>query len=113
HGQATRAAQLLGAADGLRAASGVLRPPGERAPYERIVAGVRAQLDEATFAAAWATGQTMALDQATALALAGSSSRQLSQDVIAPNPARRDRPPDRFDAGWRHQRPANRCRQPP
>jgi predicted ATPase len=70
HGQAARAAQLLGAADGLRAASGVLRPPGERAPYERIVARVRAQLDEATFAAAWATGQTMSLDQATALALA-------------------------------------------
>ena len=71
HGQATWAAQLLGAAAGLRAASSVLRPPGERAPYERMVAGVRAQLDEAAFAAAWAAGQTMSLDQATTYALAG------------------------------------------
>ena len=70
HGQATRATQLLGAANTLRTAIGAPRPPGERAFYERIVAGVRAQLGEAAFAAAWATGQTTSLEQAAAFALA-------------------------------------------
>jgi hypothetical protein len=37
--------------------------------YERAVAIVRAQLDEATFAAAWAAGRTMTLEQAIAYAL--------------------------------------------
>jgi tetratricopeptide (TPR) repeat protein len=69
HELAARAAQLLGAADGLRATIGVPRPPGERALYERIVASVRAQLDEAAFAAAWATGLAMSLKQAIRYAL--------------------------------------------
>jgi hypothetical protein len=34
------------------------------------VAAVRAQLDDATFAAAWAEGQAMSLEQAVAYALA-------------------------------------------
>jgi predicted ATPase/DNA-binding SARP family transcriptional activator len=70
HGQAARAARLLGAADGLRTAIGAPRPPGEHAPYERIVAGVRAQLDQETFVAAWTAGRAMTLEQAAAFALA-------------------------------------------
>jgi hypothetical protein len=51
------AARLLGAADALRAAIGIsIREPVDRVEYERNMAIVRAQLDEATFAAAWAEG---------------------------------------------------------
>jgi hypothetical protein len=39
------------------------------AEYDRTVAAVRAQLDEATFAAAWAAGRTMTLDEAIAEAI--------------------------------------------
>ena len=39
-----------------------------RASYGRMVATVRAQLDGATFAAAWAEGRAMALEQAIAYA---------------------------------------------
>jgi hypothetical protein len=41
----------------------------DRADYDRDFAAVRAQLDEATFAAAWAAGQAMPLKQAIAEAL--------------------------------------------
>jgi hypothetical protein len=37
--------------------------PDVHADYERYVAAVRAQLDEATFAAAWAAGRAMSLEQ--------------------------------------------------
>ena len=37
--------------------------------YNRIVEAVRAQLDEATFRAAWAKGQAMTLEQAVISAL--------------------------------------------
>ena len=70
-GRMVRAAQLLGAAAGLRESIGAPRSPGERRPYERLVAGVSTRLDEATFAAAWAAGQAMSLEQAIAYALAG------------------------------------------
>ena len=40
-----------------------------RASYEHDVSAVRAQLDQATFAAAWAAGQAMTLDDAIAEAL--------------------------------------------
>ena len=71
HGQhhSRRAAQLLGAADTLR--------PTHRAPYDLIhqnghdefVAAVRETLGEETFSSAWASGQAMSLEQATAHAL--------------------------------------------
>jgi hypothetical protein len=44
-------------------------PPGEQADYDRMVSTTRAQFDETTFAAAWAEGQTMTLEQAIAYAL--------------------------------------------
>jgi predicted ATPase/class 3 adenylate cyclase/Tfp pilus assembly protein PilF len=64
-----RAAQLFGAAETLREAIGAPLPPSERVDYDRDVAGARAQLDEATFAAAWAQGCAMTLEQAIELAL--------------------------------------------
>ena len=67
--QPKRAAQLLGAAEALRETSGALITPVDRADHDRTVAAVRAQLDEATFAAAWAKGRAMTLEQAIAYAL--------------------------------------------
>jgi tetratricopeptide (TPR) repeat protein len=63
-GQAGRAARLFGAAEGLREAMGVLLPPAERAEHDRSVAAARTALGEPAFAAAWAAGQAMSLDQA-------------------------------------------------
>jgi hypothetical protein len=48
--------------------------PVHRAGYEADVATVRAALDEATFAAAWATGRNLSLDEALAEAVAVSAS---------------------------------------
>ena len=42
----------------------------ERAEYDHSVAAIHVQLDEATFAAAWAAGRAMTLEQALAEALA-------------------------------------------
>jgi tetratricopeptide (TPR) repeat protein len=73
-GRVEHAARLFGAAAALRESSGMPLPPVERAPYEHDVAAVRAQLDEATFAAAWTTGQAMSLEDAVAEALAETQS---------------------------------------
>src|SRR5262249_3364815 len=70
-GKAPRAARVFGAAEALRAALGAPLPPCERAAYEHDVAAARAQLDTAAFAAAWAEGQAMTLEQAIAYALDG------------------------------------------
>lgn len=63
-GQPARAAQLLGASEALLEAIGAVWEPADRAEYQCYVAAVRAHLDEATFAAAWAEGRTMTLEQA-------------------------------------------------
>jgi predicted ATPase/transcriptional regulator with XRE-family HTH domain len=68
-GQPARAARLFGAAERLRATIGAIGQPIERAAYERSVASVRAQLDQETFAAAWAMGRALTLHQAIADAL--------------------------------------------
>lgn len=66
-GQPARAARLLGATESI-----VVDGIGTAAwhfAHEHFVATVRAQLDEATFAAAWAAGQALTLEQAIAEAL--------------------------------------------
>jgi predicted ATPase/DNA-binding CsgD family transcriptional regulator len=60
------AAHLLGAAALLREALGVSPPPYNLANYERTVATTRAQLGEERFAAAWAEGREMTLEQVLA-----------------------------------------------
>ena len=64
-----RAARLFGAAEALRESVCVPLPRVHCADYERDVAAARTQLDEATFAVAWAAGQAMTLEQAIAYAL--------------------------------------------
>ena len=76
--QPEQAACLCGAADVI---APVLRPwligasslrLIDHAEYDNIVADIRAQLDDATFAAAWAAGQAMSLEQAIAYALSAT-----------------------------------------
>jgi non-specific serine/threonine protein kinase len=64
-----RVATLCGAAAALREAVAAPRPAPNRAPYERVVAAARLALAEDGFAAAWATGRALTLDQAVAMAL--------------------------------------------
>jgi hypothetical protein len=65
-----RAARLLGAADALRDAIGAPLPPVYRAAHEHDMATARTALGDAAFAAAWAAGRALALEQAVAEALA-------------------------------------------
>jgi len=67
--QLERAARLFGAAEALRAAAGVPLTPFDRADYDRDVAAIQAQLDNAALKAAWVEGRAMSLEQAVAYAL--------------------------------------------
>ncbi len=68
-GQSERAVQLFGASEALLDGIGATLEPADQADYDRSVAMTRAQLDESAFAAAWAAGRAMALEQAMTLAL--------------------------------------------
>jgi tetratricopeptide (TPR) repeat protein len=68
-GQAERGTRLLGAAEALREVPRAPRVPSRQADYERTRADVRAALGEEAFAAAWAAGRAMSLEDAVALAL--------------------------------------------
>lgn len=72
--QPERAVRLLGATEALREAihvGSVLAYP-DRVEYDLYVAAGRAQLDEAAFAAAWAEGRELTLEQAIDYALSES-----------------------------------------
>jgi predicted ATPase len=58
--QAEQAARMFGAAERLLNDIGAALDPVDRAEYDRGVAGVRAQLDPAAFAAAWEAGRALA-----------------------------------------------------
>ena len=68
--QPQRAAYLLGAAESVREAANSLMAAAERSEYTANVAALRAQMDETSFAAAWAGGRALTMDQAIAYALA-------------------------------------------
>jgi predicted ATPase/class 3 adenylate cyclase len=65
-GKCELAARLWGAAESARERCGIPFPPFERVDYEPAVAAARAQLGEQDFAAAWAEGWTMTLEQVLA-----------------------------------------------
>jgi hypothetical protein len=69
---ARRAARLFGAAERLLEATGGGLAAADQAEHDRYVALARDQLDEAAFAAAWAEGRAMAMEQAIAYALEGA-----------------------------------------
>jgi len=68
-GQAETAAQLFGAVEGIRGSLGIALPPRQRARNERRIAAIRDALEEAVFAAAWARGKSMSIDEAIAYTL--------------------------------------------
>jgi tetratricopeptide (TPR) repeat protein len=67
--QAVTAVRLLGAGEAYCETLGARPPVCVAAEYERAVAEARAALDEAAFAAAWAEGRAMTLDEAVDYAL--------------------------------------------
>jgi predicted ATPase/class 3 adenylate cyclase len=69
--QAERAVRLLGTASVLRQMVEQPLHPPERVDCDRIAVAAQAQLKEMDFAAAWAAGRTMTLDQAVVYALEG------------------------------------------
>jgi non-specific serine/threonine protein kinase len=70
--QYERAARLFGAANQLRDALGFRSKPADQECYDHYTATTRARLGEAAFAAAWAEGGAMTLDQAIDYALVWS-----------------------------------------
>lgn len=63
-GRPEQAVRLFAAAAALRESLGAHLSPVERAEYDEVVDGVRASLGAEAFAAAWAAGQAMPLEQA-------------------------------------------------
>ena len=68
-GRPRLAAQLFGAAEARSEAISARMSPSNRPEYEGFVASARAGLRDAEFAAAWAEGRAMSLEQAVAYAL--------------------------------------------
>ena len=65
-GDAERAVRLYAVAETLRAAIGFPLPPVERPRFERTIARLRGMLREEGFAAAWAAGTALSLEQVLA-----------------------------------------------
>jgi predicted ATPase/class 3 adenylate cyclase/Tfp pilus assembly protein PilF len=66
---AVRAAHLLAAAEVLRESIGAPLPPTGRSTHERRMTAIRSRLGVSAFAAAWAEGRSMTLDDAIGEAL--------------------------------------------
>jgi len=69
-GQPARAIQLLAAAAALRDSIRAPLPPAYRAITDRHLTAAHARLGEAVFAAAWAEGKAMPIEQVIAMELA-------------------------------------------
>jgi non-specific serine/threonine protein kinase len=68
-----RAARLFGSAEALRESIGSPLPVAARVEHDRFAGGLLDRLGEAAFAAAWAEGRAMTLEQAVAYALQEST----------------------------------------
>jgi DNA-binding CsgD family transcriptional regulator len=98
-GERLQAARLWGAAEALREAIGAPLPPIYRPAYERAVRAARAQFGEKAFAAAWAEGRTMTLEQLLAAQGPMSMLPPVSADpVTAPPVAKASTYPDGLTA---------------
>jgi molybdopterin-guanine dinucleotide biosynthesis protein len=69
-----KTAVAVAAAEALRELMGRSLTPAQLAAHDRDVATARKRLDPESFAAAWAEGRTMTLEQAIAYALNEASS---------------------------------------
>ncbi|MHB8578121.1 MAG: LuxR C-terminal-related transcriptional regulator, partial [Dehalococcoidia bacterium] len=92
--QPERAARLFGTAEGLREAIGAEQTPVNAADYARSLAVARDQLDAAAFAAAWAAGRALPLEQAI-------------EEFLANEPSDR-RPAPAGDPAWLELTPRER-----
>jgi predicted ATPase/class 3 adenylate cyclase len=63
-GRVEDAVRLFGVAEALREATGMPLPPQQRGSYDDTVSALRTALSEAPFAALWAEGRAMSLEQA-------------------------------------------------
>jgi non-specific serine/threonine protein kinase len=86
--QYERAARLFGAANHLRDALGLRSKPADQECYDHHATTTRAGLGEAAFAAAWAEGRAMTLDQVIDYVLAWDGPAEPA------GPRRRTRRPD-------------------
>jgi predicted ATPase/transcriptional regulator with XRE-family HTH domain/Tfp pilus assembly protein PilF len=77
-GQPARAVRLCGATEALLERIGAVLERAERATHDRTIAAARAQLDEATFAAMWAAGRAMPLEQTIAYAFGEDEGERVS-----------------------------------
>jgi predicted ATPase/DNA-binding SARP family transcriptional activator/predicted negative regulator of RcsB-dependent stress response len=78
--QAEQAARVLGVVEPwLKSLDARVTTPADVVEFERNLASVRAQLDEATFNAAWAEGQKMTLERAVEYALQTSEVSETSE----------------------------------
>jgi non-specific serine/threonine protein kinase len=68
-GSYDQAAQLLGAAEALRDLIQIPMTPMEREEYDRNLADLRSHMEEQSFAAGWAKGRSMTMDEAIVCAL--------------------------------------------
>jgi tetratricopeptide (TPR) repeat protein len=84
-GRSAPAVRLFGAAAALLDASGASLNPIGRAAYDRNVAAVHALMDEAAFEAAWAAGQALSLEQASAEALRVAAELNPTEAQAGPN----------------------------
>lgn len=77
-------ARLLGGVDSLRQTIGLLRTPRERTAYEELVAALRGNLGEASFATAWAAGRELPADRVAGLGLEALAQAPATQPVAPP-----------------------------
>jgi hypothetical protein len=68
-GQPERATRLLGACEAVLKRMGAVPTPSLKPKYERNIAALHAQLDNATFEACWNEGRAFSLEKAVAYAL--------------------------------------------
>jgi tetratricopeptide (TPR) repeat protein len=71
-----QSARLMGTAEAMIAPSPLLLPPARRSLHDHTAAAARAALGEEAFAAAWAEGRAMSLEQAVSYALGNSLSSE-------------------------------------
>jgi len=84
-GLLSQAAVLFGAATALREASDAPIPPADLASNDQALHSVRSELDAEVFAAAWASGRALPLEQAVTMALESASGARNPDDIIVLN----------------------------
>ncbi len=87
-GQGKRAARLLGGVESLREAIRAPVAPANQADHDRKVSAARSALGEQAFAAAWAEGRAMTLEQAISEATAvGDADQEAAAPAAGRSPA--------------------------